>query len=157
MRPNIYQRGVVSIEFALGFMALWLLTIALMDLGLRNYSTSVVNFAVSEAARDVKVLKLDSEEAFAEHFRRIIKENSFSLWGILTKQGKLDVNVKHFPSVKSLADGVAPATSRFSSSYPIAKYEIKYTYQPLLGFSLVPATPVRRSVITIQERARNEK
>lgn len=154
MRPNIYQRGVVSIEFALGFMALWLLTIAMMDMGLRNYSRSVVNFAVSEASRDVKVLKLDNEVAFAEHFRQVLKQNSFSLWGIINRQGELDVSIKYYASVKDLAQGVGSSTPR-KSAYPIARYEIKYTYKPLLGLSLIPETPIHRSVIAKQEVARH--
>jgi|GEM_PF-2848633 len=156
MRPNIYQRGVVSIEFALGFMALWLLTIAMMDLGLRNYSTSVVNFAVSETSRDMKVLSLDSEKAFSEHFLKIIEQNSFSLWGILTRKDSLDVKIKYYASVKDLADENYKTSVQSPKKFPIARYEITYQYQPFLGVSMVPnAAPIHRSVIAVQEGARN--
>ncbi|USD66972.1 TadE family protein [Vibrio sp. SCSIO 43136] len=153
--PSIQRaRGVVSIEFALSFMALWLVTILLMDVGLRNYSTSVLNFAVSESARDVKVLDIKSEQEFERHFVEIIKQNSFSLWALLLKKGSLDVDVKRYASITALAAN-QPMNARDRKTAPIACYEIAYTYQPLMSFSIIQPSTIKRRVIAVQEGAKH--
>lgn len=147
-------KGVVSIEFALSFLALWLVTILVMDIGLQNYSTSVVNFAVSESARDVKVHHFKTDKEFEQHFRSIIEKNHFSLWGFLLNQGSVSVDIKRYASLKALADK-DPTLSANPHVAPIARYRVTYTYKPLLGVSLMPKTPVTRSVIAVQEGAKH--
>ncbi|MDC5721483.1 pilus assembly protein [Vibrio europaeus] len=154
MTPKSSVRGVVSIEFALSFLALWLVTILVMDIGLQNYSTSVVNFAVSESARDVKVRYFKTEKEFEQHFRHIIDKNHFSLWGFLLNKGSVSVDIKRYANLKALAQ------QQISSSVdpkvaPIARYQVTYTYRPLLGVSLMPTHEVVRSVISVQEGAKH--
>lgn len=49
------QRGVLSIEFALGFIALFTFTMLLFEVARLTYICSVLDYATSEAARDARV------------------------------------------------------------------------------------------------------
>ncbi|EOU2462853.1 TadE/TadG family type IV pilus assembly protein [Vibrio navarrensis] len=53
--PYTRQRGVVSIEFALGFITLFMFTMLLFEVARLTYICSVLDYATAEAARDARV------------------------------------------------------------------------------------------------------
>uniref|UniRef100_UPI00037AABF5 TadE/TadG family type IV pilus assembly protein n=1 Tax=Vibrio sp. 624788 TaxID=1234362 RepID=UPI00037AABF5 len=50
------QRGVASIEFSLSFMAFFLMCAFLVELSFISYTMAVSDYALSQAARDTKVI-----------------------------------------------------------------------------------------------------
>lgn len=149
------QQGVASIEFALGFLALWFLTIMIMDIGLRNYTIAVVNFAASEVTRDIKVLKIGTEDEFEKAFEKQLQKNAFSLWGIMSKNDSFVVDMKLYPNVAALAQDHS-LHSLNASQVPIASYQLTYTYKPLIRFGDYTEFPIHREVIAVQEFGRRE-
>lgn len=47
---SFYQRGIASIEFALGFMAFWLMCMAWVEMSYLSYVSAISDLAISEAA-----------------------------------------------------------------------------------------------------------
>ena len=149
------QKGIASIEFALGFIVLWFITVMIMDIGLRNYTVAVVNFAASEVTRDIKVLEIDSEDKFEKEFRKKLKENAFSLWGVMSQNDEFIVDMKLYPNIAALAQDHYIKTQHASQA-PIASYQLTYNYKPLIRLGSYTSFPIHREVIAVQEFARRE-
>ncbi|MGF1693524.1 TadE/TadG family type IV pilus assembly protein [Photobacterium kagoshimensis] len=152
-RSHRLQAGVASIEFALGFIVLWFMTVMIMDIGLRNYTVAVVNFAASEVTRDIKVLEIDSEDKFEKEFRKKLKENAFSLWGVMSQNDEFIVDMKLYPNIAALAQD-HHVNMYHASQAPIASYQLTYNYKPLIRLSGYSSFPIHREVIAVQEFAR---
>lgn len=154
-RSHRLQKGVASIEFALGFIVLWFMTVMIMDIGLRNYTVAVVNFAASEATRDVKVRHFETESEFEKYFEKVLSENAFSLWGALNHDSELTVDMKQYPNIDALV-GERQLMNQSIASAPIASYLITFNYKPLITLGDYTSFPIKREVIAVQEYGRRE-
>lgn len=154
-RSHRFQTGVASIEFALGFIVLWFMTVMIMDIGLRNYTVAVVNFAASEATRDVKVRNFKTESEFKTYFEKVLSDNSFSLWGVLNHGSELSVDMKQYSNIDALVGGRQLMTQSTASA-PIASYLITFNYKPLITVGDYTVLPIKREVIAVQEYGRRE-
>ncbi|XNG95995.1 TadE family protein [Vibrio cyclitrophicus] len=79
--------GIASIEFALSFMAFWLMCITWAEMGYMSYVCSVSDYAISESVRDAKVVIQESSTRgesgsntdFMQSFKNSIQAQGFSL------------------------------------------------------------------------------
>ena len=60
------QKGVVTIEFALGFFAFWLMVAAWAELSFMSYISAVNDLAIAEASRSAKKDTQDYIDSFYE-------------------------------------------------------------------------------------------
>ncbi|WP_104399577.1 TadE/TadG family type IV pilus assembly protein [Vibrio penaeicida] len=153
-------RGVASIEFALGFMAFWMMCMFWVEVSYMSFVSAVTDITISEAARESK----KSEQSYDKVFQNVIN-NSGSVWGKVIDQSKLRMSVQYLSSVSDLERHKAPckipkntplATCGKESNSAIAVYRLDYEFSPIFTLFMDNSSLFRREVIVIQEYERDK-
>lgn len=157
------QKGVVAIEFALGFMAFWLMCMAWVEMSYMSYVSAICDVKISQAARQAKKVDFGgsasgSTAAYLSTFRGVITDND-SIWSGVVDNTKFKTSVTYLSSVNGLVTQTArclPATGQNSATCgnakdsPIAIYSISYDFNSIFSF-FIDNTTFAREVIVIQE------
>lgn len=153
------QRGVASIEFVLGFMAFWLMSMAWVEMSYMSYVSAIGDLAIAEAARDSKTHDNDYMQAFQS-----VINDSNSLWADVVDKGQFRLSIQYLNDVNSLEGLVDPCEIPDSSSVAecgvatnsaIAVYRVDYDFNSIFTFFLDSSSLLSREVIVIQEYERD--
>lgn len=152
-------KGVVSIEFALGFMVLWIICMGWVEMSYMSYISAICDVLLSESVREAKV----NSEGYRVAFRTALA-NSSSLWGSLVDPNKFKLSIQYIDSVNELHQLVEPCLvpdgdSVFEcgqeSMRAIAVYRIEYDFQSVSTYLMDASSVFSREAIVIQEYERD--
>ncbi|OEE60833.1 pilus assembly protein TadE [Enterovibrio norvegicus FF-162] len=145
------QQGIVSIEFAMGFIMLFYSMIAWAEICVMGFISSVVDYSISESSRAARTSANADYEAL---FREALLDSD-QLWVKIVDPNKFDVSVRYFSSFNQVSN---PAFSGGSNreNNPIALYRISYEYKPIFAlFFDDESVTLSREVFGLQEFERD--
>ncbi|MCZ2722868.1 pilus assembly protein [Marinomonas sp. 15G1-11] len=146
------KKGVVAIEFALGFFAFVSLFLLWGEMAVMGFFSSVLDYSVSEASREVRTT---SAEDYKAEFVKRIKTNN-DLWSNFIDTNKFTISVKYYDDIGSIADDKNFGHDNATLS-TLAVYKIDYDYTPVFSLFYDDGTvKLSRQVINLQEYERNE-
>ena len=154
------QKGVVTIEFALGFFAFWLMIAAWAELSFMSYVSAVNDLAISEASRTAKKDNQDYIDSFYEQL-----EASDSVWSGLVDKSKFRASVRYLGDMNELqqvddiclpGDGIQTVECGVPDNAAIAIYYISYDFDSIFSYFIDEATIFGREVIVVQEYERDQ-
>lgn len=164
------QKGIASVEFAVGFGAFFLLCITWIEIGYLAHVSAVTDVAIAEAAREAKVASLDhgnrqgSPQSFMRIFKHVVTEET-ERYGGLVDNDKFRFTVQYLDSVDDLEryqgdcrskDDTAPEIECGRSKHSaLALYAVEYDYTPIFSNLIADPSVLRREVIVIQEYERD--
>lgn len=159
-----WQKGVVTIEFALGFFAFWLLIAAWTEMSYIAYVTSIGDLAVSEASR---LAKKDTE-----NYITVFKDelnNSDAFWSKFVNSENFTVSVRYvkdLDELKAVTEVCIPDPDDSSQTITcgggeedkaIAIYYVSYHYDSIFGyFDDEGGSVFAREIIVVQEYERDQ-
>jgi tight adherence protein E len=163
------QKGVVAIEFALGFMAFWMMCMAWVEMSYMSYVSAICDVTISQAARAAKKVDLSaaasgSTTTYLSTFSDVIN-NSESVWAGVIDRTKFTTKVHYLSSVGDLGkvkklciiedenlpeDENATEDCGSADGSAIAIYSISYDFDSIFSF-FIDNTTFTREVIVIQE------
>ncbi|MCB5362014.1 pilus assembly protein TadE [Vibrio splendidus] len=152
-------RGVVSIEFALGFFVLWVICMSWVEMSYMSYVSAICDVVLSESVREAKV----NTEAYRTAFQTALA-NSGSLWGSLVDPNKFKLSIQYIDSVNELQRLVKPCRVPDGDSVfecgqetlrAIAVYRIEYDFQSVSTYLMDANSIFSREAIVIQEYERD--
>lgn len=149
------QRGVVSIEVALGLLGFLGLIFYWIEVSYMGFVSSVVDYAVVEASKVSRYDPGSNDNYYTDRFKTVLALSD-SFWAKFLDVDKFTMAVNYYKSVENLAAGQSAASSRDA---PLALYRLSYPYQPLfLSWFMPPdrAMSISREVIAVQEYERSE-
>jgi tight adherence protein E len=163
------QKGVVAIEFALGFMAFWLMCMAWVEMSYMSYVSAICDVTIAQAASAAKKTDLEKDTAtnkkeYLSLFQNALKKNG-NLWGNVVDTNKFHTSVRYLSSVEDLAQTENPCIPDESTSQKvcgtannsaIAIYHLTYDFKPIFTFFMDGTTVFSREVIVIQEYERTK-
>ncbi|WP_028108154.1 TadE family protein [Ferrimonas futtsuensis] len=143
------QHGVLTIEFALGAMVLFLTTFAIFEMSRFVYIVNLTETALSESARDTRVFEGERmgqgyDERLAEMFN-----HDGEMWHSLVDIERYRLNRTFYDSLADLAAGNASASC--NDRCPIVEVELSYDYQPVYYIGVVGNRTISRRLLSIQE------
>lgn len=163
------QKGVVAIEFALGFMAFWLMCMAWVEMSYISYVSAICDVTIAQAASAAKKTDLEADtETNKKEYLALFQNaltNKGSLWGKIIDTSKFHTSVRYINSVENLAKTKEPCVPNeetgqkecgTANNSAIAIYSITYDFNPTLTFFLDKQTVFTREVIVVQEYERSE-
>jgi len=151
-RVDKNTKGVVAIEFALGFFAFFSMFLLWGEMVMVGFFSSVLDYSVSEASRDVRTI---SAEDYKVEFIKKIKSND-GIWTKFIDTSKFDISVKYYDDIVSVADEKNVGDDVALSS-TLAVYKIDYNYTPMFTlFYDEGVIKLSRQVINLQEYERDE-
>ncbi|WP_159738834.1 TadE/TadG family type IV pilus assembly protein [Vibrio atypicus] len=154
----LYQRGVASIEFALGFMAFWLMCMAWVEMSYLSYISAISDLAVSEAARSAKV----SHGDYRSVFENVINDSD-ALWAGVVDESNFRLSVNYIRAIADLTnvnpcevpDGDSFAECGVAANSAMAIYRIDYDFNSMFTYFMDTSSIVSREVIVVQEYERD--
>ncbi len=157
---NSRQRGVISIEFAIGIVGFIMMFLFWVEVSYMGYVSSVVDLAITESSRDAKNAE---EEDYKEKFTEVVQADD-SLWGSFINIDNLSMTTRYYNNVSELAlpceqgeEGTCDEVGEPKNS-ALAIYTLNYNYSPIFNllFDLSNDIGLSREVIVIQEYERSE-
>ncbi|WP_342351450.1 TadE family protein [Vibrio panuliri] len=167
------NKGVVSIEFAMGFMMFWWLCMALVEVSYMSYVSAVTDLAVSEASRASRLEDQVSKDcvgsqcfnSYSARFKQALYDNQ-SLWAKLIDHDKFEFSVQYLKSqteLENLKDDFCPLGAgekesecgKYTDS-AIAVYRVNYAYQPMFNYFINSSQLFTREAIVVQEYERDQ-
>ncbi len=163
---KIKQKGVVAIEFAIGFMAFWMMCMVWIEMSYMSYVSAICDVTIAKAARIAKKANLDADPnpantMYLSSFESALKDSG-SAWGKLVDPEKFHATVHYLRSVDDLVkvekackpDKNNKCGADKIDNSPIAIYRISYDFNPTLTFFMHDDTVFTREVIVVQEYER---
>ncbi|MBN8105314.1 TadE/TadG family type IV pilus assembly protein [Vibrio vulnificus] len=158
------NQGVVSVEFAIGFIFFWFMCAFWVEVSLMSYISSLGDLAISETVRQSKTLKNTNE--FSNTFKNLLN-NDRSLWNPFIKRENLAISVQYIKSIDDLANqdssnvcvvpqGQQERICGTAGDSPIAVYRFSYQYKPIFNYFMDNKTLFTREMIAVQEYQRDK-
>nr|WP_315289659.1 TadE/TadG family type IV pilus assembly protein [Serratia proteamaculans] len=149
------QNGVATIEFSLTIILFLFMVLFVAEMSRMAYISSVIDLAISEAAKDAKNAPA-SAAGYNARFNARLTQRGGSLWGFLTNKDAVMMNITYSDSLaQMIATGGTAGNAR---NKPLARYRVNYQYRPMfLPFPNSWAnTLFDREVIFVQEYERSK-
>ena len=101
---KIKQRGVASIEFAIGFIFFWLMCVAWVEMSYLSFISSIGDLAISQAALHSK--RAQNTDDFLEDFKSVLnRSDSFMRYVVDAKDFTYSIRyVKEFDKLSSIPE-----------------------------------------------------
>lgn len=151
------QRGVASIEFSLTVMLFIIMVFFIAELSRMAYVSSVIDLAVSEAAKEGKNAPEDNG-GYQRRFRNHLTEQGGSLWFFLTREDAVELSIHYANSVSDMAKTGGTEGQQQTHNNALARYQLRYRYHPMFfPFPSAWADSLfNREVIFVQEYERSQ-
>lgn len=166
------QKGIVAIEFAMGFPIFLFMCFAWLELCYLSYISALTDYAVAYAVRESKsyvaTKGTNPQQFYQARFKDILTMDD-SIWTHYVDVNKFKVHVSYFkdlaplmapcvdkkvpvdeqkPNQNCLPEGVASPTGA-----AIALYSVEYQYRPLI-MPVLNGLMLKREIIAVQEHER---
>lgn len=149
------QKGVASIEFALGFFGFWLMCMAWAEMSYISYISAMGDLAISEASRNAKLQDSDYITAFQRSLNR-----SDSIWAGLVDSANFRISIRYLSTIQALVEQIEPclvakgqqsAVCGNETGSAMAIYRIDYDFNSMFSYFMDKTTVFTREVVVIQE------
>ena len=148
------QRGVATVEFSITVIVFIIMVLFVAEIARLAYVSSVLDLAVSEAAKEAKNAPSDLDGGYQSRFQRRLTEQGGALWGFLTRADAVKVTISYAETIKEMIDSGGGSRA---SQRPLARYQLAYQYHPM--FFPFPGfwanNLLTREVIFVQEYERS--
>lgn len=154
------QKGVVAIEFALGFMGFWLMCMAWVEMSYMSYVSAIGDLAIAEASREAK----KDNDTYLASFQAVLNRDD-SIWSNIVDSNNFVTTIRYVKDVDelvSVVDGCEPSQNQTSAECgsadksSIAIYRISYDFDSMFTYFMDQTTVFTREVIVIQEYERSQ-
>ncbi|MEW5558785.1 TadE/TadG family type IV pilus assembly protein [Enterobacter asburiae] len=151
------QRGVVTIEFALTVMLFLFMVLFVAEMSRMAYVSSVIDLAVSEAAKAGKNAPQDGD-GYQRRYREMLTQQGGSLWSFLTSADAVEMSIHYANSVQEMAETGGVEGKQYTRGNALARWHLLYHYHPMFfPFPANWADPLfNREVIFVQEYERSQ-
>lgn len=156
----IKQKGVASIEFALGFFAFWLMCMAWVEMSYMSYISAIADLAISEASRDAKL----QPDSYLSAFQSSL-DKKIGPWAGIVDSGNFRISIQYLENISKLTDQIAPCLVAEGEksvkcgeeiNSAIAIYRIDYDFDSIFSYFMDKTSVFSREVIVIQEFQRDK-
>lgn len=161
---SIKQRGVASIEFAIGFIFFWLMCVAWVEMSYLSFVSSIGDLAISQAALHSK--RVEKNTDFLADFATVLNRSD-SLWRYVVDAKDFTYSIRYlndFKTLSEITEQCKPEKDSKKNSITcgepqdaaIAIYHISYNAPPIFHYFMDSGTLFAREAIVIQEYQRSD-
>lgn len=177
MMKNAYShknRGLVSIEFSMGFVFFMLIFFVWAQIAYMGYISGIIDYTIAETARNTRAsipVRNDANNnqnaTYQTQFRSFLAEQT-GIWGLIVNPDNFVIKTYHYDSIASLstsctgdedeaeADCLANQSTGNETNVPIAVYQVSYSFNPLFNLFNPQELSLKREVFVVQEYERDK-
>ncbi|MEZ9438817.1 TadE/TadG family type IV pilus assembly protein [Vibrio atlanticus] len=154
------QKGVASIEFAVGFFAFWLMCMAWVEMSYISYISAINDLAVSEVARTAKKGSGNYLDTVDKALHR-----EGSIWNQVVNGDNFQVTIHYSKNLSELASITDQCSISGSQKFKecgdadnaaLAIYRINYRFSPIFSYFFTTQNLMSREMIVVQEYERSK-
>ncbi|KIF48799.1 hypothetical protein M445_05515 [Vibrio owensii 47666-1] len=153
------QKGVASIEFALGFFLFWLCCVAWIEVNYLSYVSSAVDMTISRASREAK----KSNGNYLNVVKQVVDDES-ERWGGLIDAEKFKGTINYIKSRDQLGTSSCDLDSSSNwkecgnpTNSSLALYTMSYDFSPIFTHFVGSLDRLlQREIIIVQEHERDQ-
>ncbi|OIQ25099.1 TadE/TadG family type IV pilus assembly protein [uncultured Vibrio sp.] len=154
------QRGVASIEFAVGFFAFWLMCMAWVEMSYISYISAINDLAISEVARTAK----KGSGHYLETVEQVLHRDN-SIWNQVVDGDNFQVTIHYTQGIEALtsitdqcmiSDNQKMKECGDSELSSLAIYRINYRFMPIFSYFFTTQNLMSREMIVVQEYERSK-
>ena len=142
------QKGVFTIEFALGSILLFMSVFAVFELCRFIYIINLTESSLRESARDSRLyegkrLNVNYDDRFNAMFSKKGK-----IWHSIVDPKRYSLTVNYYGNYAAMINNNAKLRCQ---DCPLAEYKLEYRYVPMLRLPGFEARKLTRSMLMVQE------
>lgn len=154
------QKGVASIEFAVGFFAFWLMCMAWVEMSYISYISAINDLAVSEVARTAK----KGSGNYLNTVDKVLHREG-SIWNQVVDGDNFQVTIHYSQSLNDLASITDQCSISGNQKFKecgdadnaaLAIYRINYRFSPIFSYFFTTQNLMSREMIVVQEYERSK-
>lgn len=154
------EKGSVSIEFAMGFMAFWFMCMAWVEMSYMSYISAINDLAIAEISRNAK-------KGEGEYLRIVdgVLRRENSIWNTVTSADNFKVSIQYLDSLEAL-EKVKKGCPVFEEQRTrecgnavdsaLAIYRVDYHFRPIFSYVFSHSVNLSREMIVVQEYERSQ-
>ena len=154
------QKGVASIEFAVGFFAFWLMCMAWVEMSYISYISAINDLAVSEVARTAK----KGSGNYLDTVDKVLHREG-SIWNQVVNGDNFQVTIHYSKNLSELASITDQCSISGNQKFKecgdadnaaLAIYRINYRFSPIFSYFFTTQNLMSREMIVVQEYERSK-
>ncbi|USH05073.1 pilus assembly protein [Grimontia kaedaensis] len=146
------QRGVVAIEFVLGFMAMFSVLIFWVEICVVGFMSSAVDYAIAESSRNART---SANSDYKDVFIQTLNDND-NAWVQFLDRNKFNISVRYYESYNEATNPNSEGSEERADN-PIALYRVSYDYSSIFNWEGGTQNfTLAREVFGIQEFERDQ-
>lgn len=154
------SKGVTTIEFAIGSVALILTTLMIFEASYKIYVTNLVEYALRETVRNTQVYVGESvHNNYKNQLSNLISEDG-KVWNYLVSEDNFRLTGKYFNSYQDFINnaGFSDEDEGFQEGYTLAEVTLTYDYTPFINFiGSDSGSIVRTTVLNLEHEGWGEE
>ncbi|MFA0085528.1 TadE family protein [Vibrio sp. 10N.261.51.F12] len=157
---KLRQKGVTTVEFSIGAMALILTTLMIFEASYHIYVNNLVEYALRETVRNTQFYAGDStHDNYKSRIDDLVTDDGH-LWSFMTPHENFTLTGKYFNSYSEFVNntGLSEDDPSFTGQYTLAELTLSYEYTPIVNlFGNEPQTISRTTVLNLEHEGWGEQ
>lgn len=145
------QRGVFSIEFAIGAMVMFLVTFGIFEMCRFIYVINLAESSLRESSRDTRVWEGERTKKLYQQRLTEMFENKGEIWHVLVDSSRYQLSISYFENMLDLVNDKPSLSETKQQRSPLALYEITYDYTPMFILTGVVEQKISRRILVTME------
>jgi len=142
------QKGVFTIEFALGSILLFISIFMVFELCRFIYIVNLTESSLRESARDSRLYEGKRNNVnYQTRFEQMFSQNG-QIWHSLVDPKRYTLTVNYYRDYTALINNNKTTNCR---NCPVAEYSLMYSYVPMLRLPGISERAFTRSILMVQE------
>jgi len=142
------QKGVFTIEFALGSILLFMSVFAVFELCRFIYIINLTESSLRESARDSRLYEGKRDDVdYQVRFEQMFSQSG-TIWHSIVDPKRYRLTVSYYDNYAALMDNIKKTNCQ---DCPLAEYRLEYVYEPMLHIPGMGERALVRSMLMVQE------
>lgn len=143
-----FQKGVFTIEFALGSLLLFLSTFAVFELCRFIFIINLTESSIRESARDSRLYEGNRNNVnYQARFEQMFSEKG-QVWQSIVDPKRYTLSINYYRNYNAL---ISNQHTTNCQNCPLAQYSLTYQYTPMLRVPGFSKRAIKRSILMVQE------
>lgn len=145
------QRGVFSIEFAIGAIVMFFVTFGIFEMCRFIYVINLAESSLRESSRDTRVWEGERTELSYQLRLTQMFESKGEIWHVLVDPSRYQLSISYFENMLDLVNDTPSLSVTKQQRSPLALYEIAYDYTPMFILNGVVEQKISRRILVTME------
>lgn len=142
------QKGVFTIEFALGSILLFFSIFAVFELCRFIFIINLTETSLRESARDSRLYEgMRHDVNYQARFEEMFSQEG-QIWHSIVDPKSYTLSISYYQNYSELVNNNKVSNCQ---DCPLAEYSLRYLYTPMLNLPGINPRTIQRSILMVQE------